>query len=92
MELIDLCKKEDLHAIAAHFEVVISKTLVNADLKAAVVRLLVDRKVLGTGTAATVAPGSDIEEDEAETEASPWRELLKRRLELVLLIHSKHLI
>jgi len=53
VEQIDRCKKKDLYAIAAHFEFEGSPNLLKAELKEAVVRLLVHKKVLGTGSSAT---------------------------------------
>lgn len=56
VEQLDQCRKEDLHAIAAYFEVALSKSFLKPELKEAVLHLLVDRKVLSTDGGASVAP------------------------------------
>ena len=55
VEQIDRCRKKDLYAIAAHFEFAASPTLLKAELKEAVVHMLVQKKVLGTGSSATAS-------------------------------------
>ena len=46
VEQIDRCRKKDLYAIAAHFEFAASPTLLKAELKEAVVHMLVQKKCL----------------------------------------------
>ena len=48
VERLDACLKDDLYAIAAHFAVEASSSLLKAELKEVVVRLLVDNGVLGS--------------------------------------------
>ena len=55
VEQIDRCKKKDLYAIAAHFEFSVSPSLLKAELKEVVVRMLVQNKVLDTGSSATAS-------------------------------------
>lgn len=62
VECLRQCRKVDLYAIVAQFSVELPKALVKASLMEAVVRLLVDKKLLGTGDAATAdpPPGSEL--------------------------------
>ena len=46
VERLDHCRKDDLFAIATHFGVSFSKSMVKAELKEAVMRMLVDMNVL----------------------------------------------
>ena len=55
VDQIDRCRKKDLYAIAAHFSFEASAGLLKAELKEAVVQMLVHEKVFGTGSGATAS-------------------------------------
>lgn len=74
-EQINSCRKEDLFAIAASFELKVARSMRKAELRKAVVEMLVENGVLDTGDGANAAPSlsssSPVEPDKEEVKATP---------------------
>ena len=69
MDRIDRCRKADLYAIAAHFEFPVQGALIKARLKECVMKMLVDKEMLGLTAA---SPCSDASADmQAGVEVKP---------------------